>query len=50
MMFSKIIVNTWPMWQIRLHDMVVVVGYFIKQSVLHVFSSSGYACWVIGWL
>jgi len=24
-------------------------GYFIKQSVLHVFSNSGYAWWVTGW-
>jgi len=43
MTFSKIIVNMWPGWQIRLQDMVVVVGYFTKQSVLHVFSNSEYA-------
>jgi len=29
MIFSKIIVHIWSIWQIRLQGMVVVVGYFI---------------------
>jgi len=48
MPFSKIIVYIRPVWQIGLQNMVVVTSYFIKQSVLIVFSSSRYAWRVNG--
>jgi len=39
MTFSKVTLCIRPIWQIRLQNMVMVMSYFIKQSVLNVFSN-----------